>query len=91
MLCNLIFSGINTQKYEKYVLAFCNSCVAEQILQIVSPTLNCELSDVGSLPIHVNEDSISIVSALTKENESLSKFDWDSYETSWDFKRHPLV
>ena len=82
---------IVSEKYEKYVLAFCNSCVAEQILQIVSPTLNCELSDVGSLPIHVNEDSISIVSALTKENESLSKFDWDSYETSWDFKRHPLV
>lgn len=82
---------IVSEKYEKYVLAFCNSCVAEQILHIVSPTLNCELSDVGSLPIHIDEDSISIISALTKENESLSKFDWDSYETSWDFKRHPLV
>lgn len=82
---------IVSENYEKYVLAFCNSCVAEQILQIVSPTLNCELSDVGSLPIHVDESSISIVSALTKENESLSKLDWDSYETSWDFRRHPLV
>ena len=82
---------IVSEKYEKYVLAFCNSCVAEQILQIVSPTLNCELSDVGSLPIHVDEDLISIVSALTRENESLSKLDWDSHETSWDFKRHPLV
>ena len=82
---------IAPHEYESYILSFCNSCVAESILKIVSPTLNCELSDIGCLPIHVRNESVPQINEYTLKCEDVSKKDWDSYETSWDFKRNPLV
>ena len=82
---------IAPHEYESYILSFCNSCVAESILKIVSPTLNCELGDIGCLPIHVKNESVSQINEHTLKCEDVSKKDWDSYETSWDFKRSPLV
>lgn len=82
---------IAPHEYESYILSFCNSCVAESILKIVSPTLNCELGDIGCLPIHVRNESVPLINEYTLKCEDVSKKDWDSYETSWDFKRNPLV
>lgn len=82
---------IAPHEYESYILSFCNSCVAESILKIVSPTLNCELGDIGCLPIHVRNESVPQINEYTLKCEDVSKKDWDSYETSWDFKRNPLV
>ncbi len=82
---------IAPHEYESYILSFCNSCVAESILKIVSPTLNCELGDIGCLPIHVRNESAPLINEYTLKCEDVSKKDWDSYETSWDFKRNPLV
>lgn len=82
---------IAPHEYESYILSFCNSCVAESILKIVSPTLNCELGDIGCLPIHVRNESVPQINEYTLKCEDVSKKDWDSYETSWDFKQNPLV
>ena len=82
---------IAPHEYESYILSFCNSCVAESILKIVSPTLNCELGDIGCLPIHVRNESVPQINEYTLKCEDVSKKDWDSYETSWDFMRNPLV
>lgn len=82
---------IAPRKYEAYILSFCNSCVAESILKIVSPTLNCELGDIGCLPVHIADDQLPQINKCALECEIISKRDWDSFETSWDFKRHPLV
>ena len=79
------------QKYEAYILSFCNSCVAESILKIVSPTLNCELGDIGCLPVHIVDDQLPQIDKCVLGCETISKRDWDSYETSLDFKRNPLV
>ena len=79
------------QKYEAYILSFCNSCVAESILKIVSPTLNCELGDIGCLPVHIVDDQLPQIDKCVLGCETISKSDWDSYETSLDFKRNPLV
>ena len=73
----------------KYTLGFLSSCVCFDILKILNPTLNYQAGNIKSLPLilsHENE-----VDPLVDANINLSKFDWDSYETSWDFKRHPLV
>lgn len=72
-----------------YILAFINSLVAKSILSTTSPTLNYNAGDIANLPlIFDKEDTVQSVSKMCVE---LSKADWDSFETSWDFKRHPLV
>ena len=72
-----------------YVLALLNSCVSEFFIKIKSQTLNTTADDFGALPICI--DSESTIENFSNDNMALAKFDWDSYETSWDFKRHPLV
>ena len=74
----------------KYVLGFANSTVNAKILSIISPTVNYEVGHVASLPLLPSEKK-DAVDPLVEENIALSKCDWDSFETSWDFKRHPLV
>lgn len=68
--------------------AFLNSCVVQKFLEILSPTIDYNISGLNNLPyIKASEDVIDIC----KECISLSKSDWDSFETSWDFAEHPLV
>lgn len=75
-----------------YQLGYLNSVVASNFLKL-SPTVNSQPGDIGKLPIILSTDNLqkkSIIS-LVEQNISLSKSDWDSFETSWDFKKHPLV
>ena len=67
-------------------LAFLNSKVVEHLIFILNPTLNVTPMIVKKLP-YATVDVSSIVQACIQT----SKCDWDSYETSWDFKRHPLI
>ena len=77
----------------KYVLAFCCSKVAEELLKITSPTMSFEVGYIASLPVKISDElrDVRVVDVLTADNISLSKQDWDSFETSWDFERHPLI
>jgi len=72
-----------------FYLAFLNSAVTLMYLDFLSPTLNYESGHISSLPIR-NADNEK-VSFLVTNNIVLSSKDWDSFETSWDFKKHPLV
>lgn len=73
------------------LMGFLNSNVANSILSILSPTLNYEGSHIASLPIKDQMIENSRIEALVKRNIVLSKEDWDSFEFSWDFQRHPLA
>lgn len=75
-----------------FLIAFCNSSVARECLLFLSPTLNFEVNKIGALPLLV-PDSIAEAEAATLASNSisLSNEDWDSFETSWDFKRSPLL
>jgi len=73
----------------EYYLAFLNSVVAIKFLRMLSPTLNFESGHIASLPILGK--STKAIEDLVATNISLSRADWDSFETSWDFKRHPLI
>ena len=55
------------------------------------PTLTFQVVDVGNLPIILDKHHKFDVEENVKKAFTLSKSDWDSFETSWDFKRHPLV
>lgn len=74
-----------------YVLGFLCSNIVTSLLQITNPTLNFQVHDIMELPLiksYKNEENIEWI---VGENVITSKSDWDSYETSWDFKKNPLV
>lgn len=72
-----------------YGLALLNGKVSSEYLSIVSPTLNTNVDDIRATP-YIEKNKHTVI-YLVKECIATSKNDWDSYETSWDFKRHPLV
>ena len=74
-----------------YLMALCNSRYTKELLKMISPTLNCESGHVSSIPVIYNEENISIVNKIVRNSISLSRIDWDSFETSLDFTIHPLV
>ena len=74
-----------------YDFGFLNSLVAKSIFAVISPTLNYEAGHVASLPVIFRENIIDQVNVVVQENIILSRNDWDSFETSWDFNHHPLI
>lgn len=71
------------------LLALCNSSVICECLSILSPTLNVNAGEVDSLPVASSDDLCA--ASISKECVSLSRCDFDSFETSWGFNRSPLV
>lgn len=81
-----------TQKEDLIILlGFCNSKITLEILKLLAPTINFQAGDIGRLPIVDYNIEANTIRELTFSNIENSKIDWDSYETSWDFKRNPLV
>ncbi|MFB4169022.1 BREX-1 system adenine-specific DNA-methyltransferase PglX [Virgibacillus sp. JSM 102003] len=74
------------------LLSYLASKVSPYFISFVNPTLNFQVGNVASLPMPVlNKDLKYEVSKLTQENINISRLDWDSLETSWDFKSHPFI
>lgn len=73
--------------------AYLNSCVSQYVLNIINPTINTGAGTVKKIPIIIsdNPERVQKIEQLADDNVSISITDWDSYETSWDFKRNPLV
>lgn len=86
--CCIFYENMDAMFYD---FGFLNSIVSKEMLSAISPTLNYEAGHIASLPVIRREECISHATELTQENISIGKDDWDSYETSWDFKRNPLV
>lgn len=74
-----------------YILGLLNSKVVKGLLQVTNPTLNFQVHDIMEIPLDINKEQIEKVEYIVSENLTDSKQDWDSYETSWDFKRNPLL
>lgn len=82
-------STLFSRKNNMYTLGFLASCVCFKILGILNPTLNYQAGNIKNLPIIFSREKE--VDTLVENNINLSKKDWDSFETSWDFKKHPLL
>ena len=74
-----------------YILGLLNSSVAAFYLAIFNPTLNLQAKDLRSLPLLNSSQSSEEVERRVKTNRDISNTDYCSFESSWDFKRHPLV
>lgn len=70
-------------------IAYLNSVVFGEIAKLTMPTINYKCGVIKTLPnLCVNDENVA---EHAKINIALSRDDWDSFETSWDFKTHPLV
>ena len=72
-----------------FVLGFLNSKVSSVLLQIVNPTINLNIKDILLLPVSIQNQQT--VDEKVKDCIVKNRTDWNAFETSWDFKRHPLV
>ena len=70
------------------ILAYLNTKVVSYFVGILNPTISCGTGVLNRLPIKKLDE---LKPQIAKENIQLSKADWDSFETSWDFIEHPLV
>lgn len=75
----------------KYYIGIFNSKVFESMAKVLNPTMNLLIKDIRSFPIIEDKEQKLTIDNFVKENISISKSDWDSFETSWDFKTHPLI
>ena len=74
-----------------YVLAFLNSCISRLYLNLLNPTINLQAKDIKSLPLIVNDQLFNKISTTEEQCVALSREDWNSLETSWEFRCHPLI
>lgn len=74
-----------------YLLALFNSKVACEMLKVLAPTINYQCGDIAGIPMKMDPEKKQTVEELAMRNVALSKQDWDAFETSWEFQKHPLV
>lgn len=88
-----VFSSSGPSAFPKnnieYIISLLNSCVSAYIFKLLSPTLSVLSGDIAKVPI-IFKNVINIEN-ITKQCITISKQDWDSHETSWDFQRCPLL
>ena len=72
-----------------YIIGFLNSKISHRILAFLSSTLNFEVGHISNIPIIKKENTL--VEKLVEENLNISKEEWDSRETSWDFEKISLI
>ena len=78
-------------QHNEYCLAFFNSIVAVQYFKLLNPTITLQVKDVKNTPLIIDMTALDNVTKLATDSIHISRLDWDSSETSWDFKRNPLV
>lgn len=74
-----------------YALGLLNTKYAQTVFNIINPTVNYTQSTIASLPFIIEEDKKEWVSEIVRNCVYVAQSDWDSFETSWNFKRHPLL
>ena len=73
------------------ILGFLNTSTSNQFVKTLNPTLNNLTSDVLNIPLSLDENRLEELISIPSDSVKISKTDWDSFETSWDFQRHPMV
>lgn len=73
------------------LLALLNSSIVTEFIKVTNPTLNVPPGCVSSIPMAKEIDDDASIVTLARQCVDFSKLDWDSFETSWGFKRNPLV
>lgn len=75
----------------KYILGLMGSLISNHIFKILNPTISLQVGDFKNFPVLIKKEIESYVIQLVNKCINISKLDWDMHETSWDFKRSPLL
>jgi len=76
----------------KYYLSLLNSKVFHYIFGEINPTLNFQSGEIAKFPVILGDNrNKDIIDKLSEQSHIISRVDWDSFETSWDFQKHPLL
>ena len=81
--------SINVSNHLFEILSLFNSVVAQYYFWVFNPSINLQVKDIKNFPIILSGDDC--MRRKAEESTEIAKEDWDSYETSWNFKRNPLV
>ena len=82
---------VNDKLKLKYIIGFLNTKIVRSLLLVLSPTLDFHEGPLGKIPVIIDEQNSSVVNDIVNDNITTSKQDWDSFEESWDFIKHPLI
>lgn len=74
-----------------YIAALLASKFTTYILNILNPTLTFNIENVAAIPVIIDKNKKKKIEFTAADNIRLSKTDWDSFEISWDFTRHPFI
>ena len=80
---------LNDESLQTAVLGFLNTNACQYIIHMLNPTMNTGADIVTRIPIYLPDHELA--GGIAEQNIDLSRADWDSFETSWDFQCHPLV
>ena len=75
----------------EYTLGFLNSKIAGELIKLINPTISFQPGNLSALPFIINRNFKIEIERLVMDLIDISKNDWDSFEISWDFKKHPLL
>lgn len=76
----------------KILAAILCSKIIGELIQVLNPTISFQVNDIKRIPVLVVENEVEEeLENLANENIEISKYEWDQYETSWDFREHPLI
>lgn len=88
---NSISPTIFSNSYIEYIIGLLSTKVTSFFLNILNPTLAFNVGNVANIPAIGIESNTDNVTSISKINISISKKDWDSFENSWDFEKHPII
>lgn len=71
------------------ILALLNAKIGNYVFKMINPTISLQIGNFVNFPF-INYKNESLIE-LVKSNIKLGKQDWDAFETSWDFKKSPLL
>lgn len=79
----------NEEENLLYFMSLLNSKVMKSVLEFLCPTFTFSPGDISKIPVKIQNKTK--VDSITKECVKISQDDWDSFETSWEFKKHPFI
>ena len=94
--CGFVFDGRGASMFcsddiRYYLTGIMTSKIASYVLEILNPTITFNIDNIASIPVIVDEEKKENVDDLVENSVEIAKADWDLFETSWDFKKHPLI
>ena len=82
---------IDDEKQLSIIMAFLNTPITRSMMELLNPSVCKNVGDVTGLPLMLQENEKDMIIHLSEENQKLAEDDWDSFEISWDFARHPFI